>query len=139
MEKRMENRDRLFFSTVNKIPTDEDYARAKALMRERDRGMNSASENSLRYFKKICPKDRYNLHMIAEDDYKLRTYVFYKKSEDLQIYLDNGVSQQIIEFVYAELERQKRGKRDEIEVELEFDSHENVAANYDGNYFLRLR
>jgi hypothetical protein len=101
--------------------------------------MKSASENSRRYFKKVCPKDGYNLHLIAEGDKKFRAYIFYNKNEDIQTYSDNGVSQQIVDFVYAELERQKRGKRDEIDVAFEFDSHENVRAKYDGDYFLRLR
>ena len=66
-------------------------------------------------------------------------YVFYKKDNDIQVCRDNGVSQKVEDFVYVELEKHGRGKKENIKASFEFDSDENVAANYEGDYFLRLR
>ena len=44
----------------------------------------------------------------------------------------------MMDFVYAALERAGRGKRPDISVAFEFDSDENVTANFEGDYFLRF-
>jgi len=44
-----------------------------------------------------------------------------------------------MECVYELLARFGRGKREELLVEFEFDSRENVDRNFEGSYFLRLR
>ncbi|HZZ70955.1 MAG TPA: hypothetical protein VFE24_01805 [Pirellulales bacterium] len=68
-----------------------------------------------------------------------RTYVFFEKDEDIKACQGNGVIRDMIGFVYDELERAGRGKRGEITVGFEFDSDENVAAKFEGDYLLRLR
>lgn len=124
---------------MSKIPSDEDFAKAKQRMRELDRNLSQVNENALRYFKKICPAHCYKFYLIAENDKQFRAYIFYKNNGDIQTYGANGVAQKMMDFVYAELERQGRGNTQEIMVEFEFDSDENVVANYEGDYYLRLR
>jgi hypothetical protein len=52
----------------------------------------------------------------------------------------SGVTQEIEDFVYAELERAGRGGKGDIRVAFEFDSDENVNASFEGDYFnCRLR
>ena len=124
---------------MSKIPSEEEFAKAKMRMRELDRNISQVNERALQYFKELCPAQSHNLYLIAEDDRKFRAYVFYKRNKDIHVYRDNGVARKVEDFVYDELERQGRGKREEITVAFEFDSDENVTANYEGNYFLRLR
>jgi hypothetical protein len=52
---------------------------------------------------------------------------------------DSGVTDDIGDFIYAELERVGRGTRGEITVAFEFDSDENVQEHFEGDYLLRLR
>jgi|GEM_PF-1447963 len=124
---------------MSKIPSEDEFARAKKKMRELDRNIIQVNENALRYFKEICPTRSHNFYLIAEERRKFRAYVFYKSDKDIQIYKANGIAQKIEDFVYAELERQERGKKEELTLSFEFDSDENIAANYDGDYLLRLR
>ncbi len=58
---------------------------------------------------------------------------------DLEACKASGISQEMVDFVSLELERVGRGKPEGLKVAFEFDSDENVAANFEGNYFLRLR
>jgi len=124
---------------MTKIPSDEEFAKAKARMREIDRNVQEANERALQYFRQVCPVHSHNLYLIAEGDRRFRAYIFYKRNDDIQVYRNNGVSKKIEDFVYEELERQGRGKKGDIVVTFEFDSDENVTASYEGNYFLRLR
>jgi hypothetical protein len=124
---------------MTNIPSDEEFAKAKARMRELDRNVKEANERALQYFRELCPGHSHNLYLVAEGDRRFRAYIFYKRDQDVQAYKNKGVDTMVENFIYAELERQGRGKREDITVAFEFDSDENVTANYEGNYFLRLR
>lgn len=124
---------------MKNIPSDEEFAKADEYMEELDRNINQVNENVLQYFKELCPTHSHNFYLIAEEETKFRAYVFYKNDQDIQMYKDNGVARKIEDFVYEELERQGRGKKEDIALAFEFDSDENVTVNYEGDYFLRLR
>ena len=124
---------------MNKIPSDEEFAEAKRRMRELDRNMNQVNESARQYFTKICPLHSHNLYVLAEAEGKFRVYVFYKNNSDIQVCKDSGVPKKIEDFIFAELEKYGRGTTEHVTVAFEFDSDENVAANYEGDYFLRLR
>lgn len=64
--------------------------------------------------------------------------IFYRSDADIEASAENGVSSEIEDFVYAELDRLGRGCRDQIDVEFEYDSDENVKKNFGGSYFARL-
>jgi hypothetical protein len=51
----------------------------------------------------------------------------------------SGLASKIKEAVYEEMEKVGRGPREAIRIDFEFDSHENVVRDYEGDYFLRLR
>lgn len=125
------------------IPTDEDFARADRLDKERYRNIDKVGENVLKFFKKICPQsyslNSYGVFTFVEEPMEFRVYIFYRLDSDIKESERNGTQQELIDFVYAELERNDRGRREEIKVEFEFDSDENVEANYEGDYYLRLR
>ena len=66
-------------------------------------------------------------------------YIFFKTNNDIDTCKNNGALGLIQNCVYKELERVGRGKRKELNVRFIIDSTENVKANYEGRYSLRLR
>lgn len=124
---------------MSKIPSSEEFARAKQRMRELDRNVDKVNESAVRYFEEICPIHAHKFYLLAEEEKAFRAYVFYKFDKDIQLCRANGVEKKLEDFVYNELELHGRGRREDIAVAFEFDSDENVTANYEGDYFLRLR
>ena len=119
------------------IPSDDDFAKAKRLAKERSRNLDAVNKSVMLHFKDKCPLHYFIL--IPQRNNEFWAGVFYISDDDISICEKNGVSDQIQRFVYAELEQQGRGKREEIEIAFEFDSDENVNRNFEGDYFLRLR
>ena len=119
------------------VPSDADFERAKKLARERSRNLDSVCERVKERFKAHAPL--YKVHILPQRDVDFRAYIFYRENGEIEMCEKNGVSQQIRDSIYAELERAGRGCRGEITVAFEFDSDENVEANFEGDYFLRLR
>ncbi len=121
----------------NNIPSDEDFAKAKRLARERSRNLDAVNKSVMVHFKDKCPLHYFLL--MPQRNNEFWAGIFFINDEDIAICEKNGMSEQIQRFVYAELERLGRGKREDIKVAFEFDSDENVNRNFDGDYFLRLR
>ncbi len=121
----------------NNIPSDEDFARASAALSRRSRGLSQVSERILNLFRKS--DDIYEFFIMDCSDTSFRASVFFRWNLQIKEANDSGLSARIINAVYAELESVGRGARSAIKVEFEFDSHENVELNYEGDYFLRLR
>jgi len=119
------------------IPTAEDFERASRLMKERARNLDKVREAVFIRFKAICPLHEF--YILDQRDVDFRAYVFFEEEKDIEACESSGISEQIVDCVYAELERAGRGSRADIKVAFEFDSDENVVAHYEGNYFLRLR
>ena len=67
-----------------------------------------------------------------------RVYVFYRRDVDIPAMEDSELEREIMDFVYTILERIRREYRDDLAVEFEFDSDENVKRTY-GSYQGRLR
>lgn len=122
---------------MNAIPSDEDFARAKRLARERSRGLDAVNEAVLRRFRGSTPLYYFILLPQRKDEFWAG--VFYEKDVDIQVCESNGVTRAIEDFVYSEIERQGRGKKGQITVVFEIDSDESVNAKFGGDYFLRLR
>lgn len=122
---------------MNKIPSDEDFARASKYMDEQSRNLDKVRNKVIQNFKNICPL--HDFYLLDQIDVDFRAYVFFEKEKDIQEFKNNGIIKNIIDFVYSELELADRGKREEITVAFEFDSDENVTANFGGDYFIRLR
>jgi hypothetical protein len=121
------------------IPSDEEIARADMHMKELDLNIDQAEENILLYFMNICPEHCYKFYLLAERTRQFRAYVFYKTNKDVAAHNADGISKKLEDYVYAELERQGRGKRENITLEFEFDSDENIKRKFNGNYYNRLR
>lgn len=61
---------------------------------------------------------------------------FHRQAADIDAALASGLSARLSHAVREEL---RRVGRDVKAVEFEFDSHENVEKNFEGDYFLRFR
>ena len=119
------------------VPSEEDLARAKRKMAERDRNLSQVCENVKDQFVNSCPL--HNLYVLWQRDVDFRAYVFFRKDNDIECCRSNGTTIAIENAVYAELERFGRGKRGDIVVDFQYDSDENVVNRYGGDYLLRLR
>ena len=122
---------------MNRIPNDDDFARAEKLASERARNLDQVSISVMNKFKELCPLHKFSI--LPQRDVNFRAYVFFESEKDRVLCSESGINQQIIEFVYLELERLGRGNRSEIIVAFEFDSDEKVKKEFEGDYFLRLR
>jgi hypothetical protein len=124
-------------NTNNSIPSKEDFARAKKLMRDKFRNLNVVQENVSRHF-----KDQFPLHdfvlLPGEGLHGFQAYVFFEKDDDIEACKRSGLARQIEDYLYTELERAGRGHRTENSIRFEFDSHEHVVAKWGGDYYLRL-
>lgn len=123
--------------TRRKIPSEEDFARASAAMRKRARGLGQVRERILSRFGESG--EIYEFYILDGSESSFRAYVFYSLDAHIAEAEESGLASRIKAAVFEELERVGRGTRDEIQVYFDFDSDENVEANYEGNYFLRLR
>jgi hypothetical protein len=120
-----------------KIPTPEEFARASRLAAERSRGLDQVRQGVLERFCGRCPLHEF--YILDQLDVDFRAYVFFERTADISACQQSGINAEIVDFVYAELDRLGRGPRDRIKVAFEFDSDENVTTHYEGNYFLRLK
>lgn len=120
-----------------KIPSEEDFARADAADAYDNRGLNELCENILKRFKNDKLHEFFVFYSPNTDSFY--PYIFYRWEREVAEAEKSGLSSRIEDAVYEELEKVGRGKRGEIKVNFEFDSHENVEKNYEGNYYLRLR
>jgi hypothetical protein len=124
-------------SSMSNIPSEQDFARAKKLARERFRNLSDVSKSVRDRFKDICPL--HNVYVLPQDDVDFRAYVFFNTDKDTEQSKRSGIIQELTNFLFEELERFGRGKKGEITIAVEVDSDENVTNNFEGDYFLRLR
>jgi hypothetical protein len=106
-------------------------------MEERARGLDRVRDEVLAEFQQRAPLHEF--YILDQRDVDYRAYVFFSRDEDLKAAHQSGLDAELIDFTYGALERAGRGRRDELKVAFEFDSHENVQRRFEGNYGLRLR
>jgi hypothetical protein len=119
----------------NKIPTDEEFARASAAMKYRLRGLSAVRDKILSRFHGV-------LHEFFIWDCSETSFianVFFPLEQQIGESKQSGLVSQIKEAVFEEMENVGRGNRNTIEIEFDFDSHERVERAFNGNYFDRLR
>ncbi|MFK7779107.1 MAG: hypothetical protein QM501_13460 [Gimesia sp.] len=124
----------------NKIPSEADFARAKAARRYYDRGLSDVYDRLFKRFNKRGV-DRISI-FYCRDSNTFGAYVFYLTDRMIVEGKESGLSSEIEEAVYEELTTAGRGgsgDQNTLDVSFEFDSYENVEQNYDGDYFDRLR
>ena len=121
----------------NNIPSKEDFLRAKAAMRKDDHGLSEVRERILAQLKSKGLHEFMVLYSRKTDAFG--AYVFYEMDNQISEATESGLAEEIKSLVFDELERVGRGSKEGIKVNFEFDSHENVIRNYEGDYYNRLR
>lgn len=118
------------------IPSAEDFARAKAAMRKNDQGLDEVRRQILNEFGARGMHELFVLFSPAANCFGV--YVFFELNTQIDEAKQSGLSEEIEAAVLEALERVGRGKRSSLNVNFEFDSHESVERNFDGNYYDRL-
>ena len=120
-----------------RVPSEEDIARARRRDAERWSGVSRVCESVRSQFVDETPLRE--ILTLPQGDGAYRAYAFYARESDVAACQANGVSDQIVAFLRAELERVRGTAPGQLEVAFEFDSTENVDAKFGGDYFKRLR
>ena len=122
---------------MNRIPSDEELDRASKMMERQFQGLDVVKDTVVSRFKNACPL--HDFHILPQGEEGFRAYVFFNTDADVQKCTEVGIVEEIKACVYEDLQRVGRGKIGETTVAFELDSDENVRANFEGDYFLRLR
>jgi hypothetical protein len=122
---------------MTKIPSDEELNRASKLMEVQFQNLDIVRQNVIRDLEQDF--NLYDFRILPESKRKFRAYVFFHSNEQTLKFSKPGFAETIKAKIYEQLELNGRGTRNEISVDFEFDSDENVKANFEGNYLLRLR
>lgn len=119
------------------IPTEEEFARASDALEKRSSGLDQVRDNILRNF----PQE-FRIHeffILDSSETSFRAYVFFENEKDREKACRTGMTEDIENCVYEELKAAARGSKENLDVAFEFDSHENVKNDFEGDYFNRLR
>jgi len=118
-----------------KIPTQDDFVRAKKTMAYRDRNWDEISREARAALGKI-----FDLHELSifPNDCEFEAILFFKTNGDMQRAASCDAAMKA-RSVLSDVIRPFRPECAEIEITIELDSHENVTANFNGSYFARLR
>jgi len=121
----------------NSIPSEEDFRRAEAADEHRHRGLSQVREQVLNRFSGSGVHEAFMFYSPNTDTFG--AFVFYRWDRQIKEAERSGLTSQIKDAVFEELQNVGRGDPNTIQVEFEFDSHENVERNYEGDYYNRLR
>lgn len=119
----------------SKVPTEDEFVAASEALSKRSLGLSEIRENVLQKFQ----NDIHEFFVFDLSERSFKAYVFLQWNWQLDKDYKSGIASEIEEFVLQQLEYFGRGKRDNLHLVLEFDSHENVDANFGGDYYSRLR
>jgi len=119
------------------IPSDADFNRAFAAMKSRSRGLSEVRDSVLNQFKSVGVL--YEFFILDSSENSFRACVFYPLDKNIREAQLSGIEAVIKNVVYSELYRVGRGDPNNIVVEFELDSHENVERRFQGDYYNRLR
>ena len=117
------------------VPTQEEFNQASAKMAYRDRNWVEISATA-----RAKLADVFDLHEFAifPNGCEFAAILFLRTDEDVKRATESGGETKARE-VLLNVIRPFRQECAEIKILVELDSHENVIANYEGNYFNRLR
>lgn len=121
----------------NNIPSKEDFLRAKEARKKDDHGLSEVREQILNRFKSKGVHEFMVLYSRKTDSFG--AYIFYEMDSQIGEAIETGLAKELEEAVYEGLANVGRCTRDSTKVNFEFDSHENVVRNYEGDYYSRLR
>lgn len=123
--------------TNKNIPNDDDFARASSALKKRSSGLSEVREKILTRFQRSG--EIFEFFIIDNSETSFTAYIFYRWERQIKEAGESGLAEQIGNTVIDELGKVGKGSQNGISINFEFDSHENVEQNYDGDYYSRLR
>lgn len=126
-------------TSMAKVPADFElrFARASKRMNERMRHLDDIVSAFKDRFALSSPLD--HVEILPGRDQQFGVVVFFRTDADVSACEASGMCQSMRDFVFEKLEEFGKGGRDDLDVQFEFDSWENVQNNFQGSYFLRMR
>lgn len=123
----------------NPVPFDHQarWARAKAAIAEDNKHLDDVTALFNERFAHCTPLDHFAVS--GAGNHRFGAAIFFRRHDDIAEAERKGLDREMMEYVYVLLAKFGRGQREELDVEFEFDSRENVDRNFEGSYFLRLR
>ena len=106
-------------------------------MQDRDRGLSEVRVRILERFKAFGVHEFLVFYSSAKELFV--AHIFYCVEIQIKESESSGLSKRIKQEIVEELAKVGRGSPENINIVFDFDSHENVEKNYEGDYYLRLR
>ncbi len=123
--------------SMKNIPTEAEFARASAALEKRSRGLDQVRDNIL--CNHWLEFKFHEFFILDASESSFRAYVFFEREKSKNRALKSGLKETIENCIYNELENAGRGASETISVTFEYDSHENIEKNFEGNYYNRLK
>lgn len=111
-------------STKNKIPSDEEFKQAEKKMEYRHRGISDVVKRVLYKYNKV--NGLYDFYLFAYSEVTFEAFFFFSSKKWVKFAQESGFTQELIDFVFHELEKVGRGSKSDIQVNFVFDSKENI-------------
>lgn len=121
----------------NNVPSQQDFARAKAAMRKDDQGLADVRRKIMNEFGSRGIRQVFTLYSRATNSFGV--FVFFQSSTEVASAHESGLVSEIEGAALQALEEVGRGTKSSIDVRFEFDSDENVQMDFAGDYSRRLR
>lgn len=122
--------------TTKKTSLKERLLQASRLLAHRARGLNEISETLAERYKE---RSVHRIWLTDSSETAFAATVFYESDNDIKEAAASGLSSEIVNALYEQLEEKGRGTRNQIALDVDFDSHESVMREYNGNYLLRFK
>jgi len=119
------------------VPSREDFARAKAAMKEDDQGLAEVRRRIMTQFGSRGLHQVFLLYSRATDSFGV--FVFFQSNTQVASAHESGLVSEIEGAALQALEGARRGTRSSLDVRFEYDSDENVQMDFAGDYYDRLR
>lgn len=122
--------------TTKKTSLKERLLHASRLLEHRARGLDEISETLAERYKERSVR---RIWLTDSSENAFAATVFYESDNDIKEAATSGLSSEIVNALYEQLEEKGRGTRNQIALDVDFDSHESVMLEYNGNYLLRFK
>lgn len=119
------------------VPSQEDFARAKAAMNKDDQGLADVRRQIMTQFGSRGVHQVLILYSRTTKSFGV--FVFLQSNTQVASAHESGLVSEIEDAALQALEDVGRGSKSSLDVRFELDSDENVQMDFAGNYYHRLR
>lgn len=115
------------------------YNRGLSALHDRALGKYQPSQKILNFFPYYYRPNRPDEPLQRELADMFHIMVVVRTDRDIQKVKMNGFAEEMEQFVRTNLEDLGRGKAEDLNLKIDWESDENIQENYDGSYWDRLR